>query len=364
MKPNSFWKHVSDQKLGTYIAPVDNKLKNFAALENALGCSPGVERKMSKLEGVGLNKYPQNNNEFKKRVANWLSVDPAMVTLGNGSDELINLIPQVFIEPGDKCVVQTPTFFRVIEAINKTKGLVEVVPAKAERNFSLDGAYFSQMERRVKKCRPGLIWLCSPNNPTGEVIDPKFIDFIAGKTKALVVVDEAYQEIYDPENKFSAVRLLGKHNNLLVTKTFSKAFGLAGIRVGLAIGNKKIIEPLEKWRLNFPISTLSLLAAEAALEDVSFLDRVHKHFMTEREFLFNEMAKIPGLERGGESKTNVFILRHVKTRLFDLLLKQGILVANFNAMNGLENQGFCRVTIKTRPENEKLLMALRKISEK
>jgi histidinol-phosphate aminotransferase len=277
------------------------------------------------------------------------------VVAGNGSDQLINLIAEVFLRPKVTCLVQIPTFFRIIDVVRERKARLITVSTIGD-NFCL------KTEKLIKQLNPQVVWFCSPNNPTGETIDPKFIARIAKKTKGLVIVDEAYQEIFDPENKFSAVKLIKKHENILVTKSFSKAFGLAGIRVGMCIANRKTAEVLEKNQLNFPISTASQQIAEKALDDILFLNKVHDHFEKERKFLFSEIDKLSNLERGGNSKTNIFILRHKKKNLFDLLLKENIQVADFNQMKGLEDQGFVRITIKNRSENKQLLNTLQKVN--
>ena len=239
--------------------------------------------------------------------------------------------------------------------------MVTVSPTP-EENFSLGENFCLRVEKMIKQLNPQVIWLCSPNNPTGETINPKLVARIAQKTKGLVVVDEAYQEIFDPENKFSAVKLIKEHKNILVTKSFSKAFGLAGIRVGMCIANSKIAKALESNQLNFPISTSSERAAISALDDSDFLNKVHDHFEKERKFLFSEIDKLSNLERGGNSKTNIFILKHKKKSIFNLFLKENIMVADFNKMNGLEDQGFARITIKNHFENIQLLNVLRKTS--
>ena len=329
MQPNSFWQNLVNQNIGTYVpkAAHGQNLINFAPLENALGCSPKINTLT-----LPLHVYPGAEiAELKTKIANWLKVTPDMIILGAGSDDLINLIPQVFLEPGEKVFVKTPTFFRILEAVHRVKGQLVNNPESAK-----------------------LIWLCDPNNPTGEVINNKNIN-----TDKLTIIDEAYQEIFDPDNKQSAIKLLDKFPNLLVTKTFSKAFGLAGIRVGFAVGNPKLISALSKWQTNFPISSVSAQIAQMALDDLGFLNFVHNHFKAEREYIFRDFENI----EYSQSQTNVFIARHKKAKLFDLLLKEGILTADFNQMNGLEGQGFVRVTIKNRKENELLVAALKKLDK-
>lgn len=353
MKPNSFWNHTVAQNLGTYVPAIggSKKFLNFSALENVYSENP-------------LKSYPgQELEKLKRKIARWLEIKPDMVLLANGSDELINLIPQVFLEPGEKVVVQIPTFFRILESVHKMKGDLITVGATQENGIALDENFVLDLERTIRSAGPKIVWLCTPNNPTGVVMDVNLIDRIAYKTTALLIVDEAYQEIFDPENKQSAIHLIDKHPNILVTKSFSKAFGLAGIRVGFAIGNKKVIDILKKWQLNFPISTSSAQIASKALENINGLKRIAKNISIERKFLFEQMSKLGKLQLGGKSETNVFILRHRNKNLFELLLKEGIVSANFNSMNGLENQGFVRITIKTHEENMLLIEALRKINK-
>jgi histidinol-phosphate aminotransferase len=305
-----------------------------------------------------VGNYPEKHAaSLKKKIAGWLSVESDQVVVGNGSDQIVDLIAKVFLGQKVTCLVQVPTFFRIIDVVRQSHAKLITV-STIEDNFCL------KTEKLIKRLNPQVVWLCSPNNPTGETIDSRFIARIAKKTKGLVIVDEAYQEIFDPQNKFSAVRLIKRHKNVLVTKSFSKAFDLAEIRVGMAIAHKNIAGALEKNQLNFPISMASQQTAEKALDDIKSLKNVHRYFEKERKFLFSNIDKLSNLERCGNSKTNIFILRHKRLNLFDLLLKENIETADFNKMNGLESQGFVRITIKNHPENIQLLNTLQKVSAK
>ncbi|MBI3385896.1 aminotransferase class I/II-fold pyridoxal phosphate-dependent enzyme [Candidatus Gottesmanbacteria bacterium] len=360
MKPNSFWQHAIARKPATYIPDHNVSVRhNFAALENDFGVSPAVTKALKTIHKLPLNHYPDRNAEaLRTKIAHWLELTPDMIVLGNGSDELISLIAEVFVEPGSSVVVQTATFFRIIEAVQKMKGVITAVAAQKDRRFALDMQFADEIIRVARKSHATVVWLCTPNNPTGVVMDLSLIDRIAGSTKALVVVDEAYQELWDPQNKKSAVTLLAKHENLIVTKTFSKAFGLAAIRVGMMLGNPDLISAIDAWRLNFPLSSVSLRIAEAALDDTNHLVRIHRNVLREREFLFSHIAKLPMLELGAVSKTNVFLLRHKTKNLHELLLKQGVMTADFNHMNGVERMRFVRITVKRRKENRALIQAL------
>ncbi len=363
MKPNSFVTHFLSHKPASYI-PAASSVPvryNFAALENDFGISPKVKAMWQTLDPTILNHYPQRDaGELKLVIASWLGITPKMVAIGNGSDELISHIASTFVEPGQAVVIQTPTFFRIIEAVHKMKARVIEISANQENAFALDRALCRRIIAEVKKNRAAVIWLCTPNNPTGAVLDRKHIAWILTHTKTIVVVDEAYQELWDPQNRQSAVRLLKSHKNLIVTKTCSKAFGLAGARVGMLLAHPEIIETIDAWRLNFPISSVSLALAVAALKNTTHLVRLSKKVATERAWLFSGIRKLPDLEIGAESQTNVFLLRHKTKNIHALLLHEGILTADFNRMNGLEGMHFVRITVKQHKENLVLIKALKK----
>ncbi|MEK7532905.1 MAG: aminotransferase class I/II-fold pyridoxal phosphate-dependent enzyme [Patescibacteria group bacterium] len=363
MKPTSFVKHFLSHKPASYIPaasamPVHH---NFAALENDFGISPFVAKAWRLLDPKFLTHYPDRNAKaLKNAVAAWLAVKPSMIALGNGSDELISLIAQTFVEPEHAVVIQTPTFFRIIEAVHKVKGLVIEVAADRTIGFALDRDICRRIIDAANEHHASVIWLCTPDNPTGAVLDRKHIAWILTHTKALVVVDEAYQELCDPRNRQSAIHLLRSHKNLIVTRTFSKAFGLAGARVGMLIAQPEVIETIDAWRLNFPVSHVSLVLAEAALKDTRHLIRIQKMVAKERAWLFRAIRKLPDLEIGASSHTNVFLLRHKTKNIHALLLHEGILTADFNRMNGLEHMRFVRITVKQHKENLALISALTK----
>ncbi len=361
MKFNSFVRHFLTHKPASYI-PTDSGVlirHNFAALENDFGMSPNVTKAWHSLDPAILNHYPERNaTELRSIAARWLDVSPAMITIGNGSDEFITHIADIFIEPDQSVIVQTPTFFRIIEAALKAKAKVIQVPARKERAFALDRPLCVRLASEARRHRAGIIWLCTPNNPTGAVFTLNDIAWLLGNTNALVVVDEAYLELFDPTQRQSAVRLLPTHKNLIVTKTLSKAFGLAGLRVGMLIAHPQVIRIVDDWRLNFPVSSISLSLAASALQDTKHLIRIHREITRERNRLFAAIATLPQLEIGALSKTNVFLLRHKTRNIHALLLAQGIMTADFNRMNGLEGMHFVRITVKRRSENNALITAL------
>lgn len=363
MRLNTFARHHMAHRTASYIPASESRiLHNFAVLENDFGVSPAVRTAWKKLTIKGLPKYPDRNaSDLTNAIARWLHVRPDMVALGNGSDELVSVVTQILVEPGSAVVVQTPTFFRIIEAIEKMKGNVVAVPALPQRNFALDMDMAGRLVQAASAHRAALLWVCSPDNPTGVPMNVSVLRWILTHTAATVIVDEAYEELADPENKNTAVRLLSDHPNLIVTKTFSKAFGLAGLRVGMMIGKPEIIRVVDSWRLNFPVSSISLALAAAALSDIHHLQLIHEKVVRQRKRIEVAVRKIPSLELGGQSQTNVIILRHKTGNLHRLLLKHGIMTADFNRMNGLEGMRFVRITVKRPAETSALIRTLKQI---
>ncbi len=207
-----------------------------------------------------------------------------------------------------------------------------------------------------------LIWLCSPNNPTGQIIKPNLIEKVVKKSKAFVVLDQAFNQINSRHGLDSNLKLAIKNRNLIVLQSLSKIWGLAGLRVGWAIGHPETIKILEKFRLPFNIASISQKLAIAALSDGKHLKKVNKFIIKERVFIENELRKLPNFEICSGSKTLFFLLRHKSKDLFELLLKRNILTADFRQANGLKGMGFVRITIRTRKENELLLKVLKQIN--
>lgn len=352
---------LKNQPKGNIPKHIKNVL-DFCSLTNVLGFSPKVKRAIKSIDFALINQYGDRSaTGLKKKISKWLSIPVECISLSNGSDEMIDLLPRIFMNPNDVVISQAPTFFRVIESSLKIGIKPVLVTAEEKNRFRLNDAFIKKIISSIKKHNPKLVWLCTPCNPTGVTISLDNIRRIALSTKGIILVDEAYQELCDPENKQSAIQLLPKHKNILVLKSFSKGFGLAGIRIGFIVGSRNIIDIVEKVRLNFNISVFSQKIAEAALDNLSFLKKCSNFFKEERALLFSEIKKLTKIVIGADSKINVFILKHKTKDIFEELLQHGILTADFRQANGLEKKGYVRITIKARKENGILLKALREI---
>ena len=199
---NSLTKFFLKNQPKGYIPKHTKNVLDFSFLVNVLGFSPKVKKAIDEIDFSLINQYgDRSSTDLKKKISRWLSVPIDNISLGNGSDELIDLIPRAFVNPGDPVISQTPTFFRVIEGSLKMKAKMVLVKAEEGRGFRLDRKFAEKMILAIKKFQPKLVWLCTPCNPSGEVIAWELIEKIATVTKGAVIVDEVYQEFFDPENK-------------------------------------------------------------------------------------------------------------------------------------------------------------------
>jgi histidinol-phosphate aminotransferase len=297
-------------------------------------------------------------------ISEWLNVDPDSITLGrNGSTEIINLIPDIFMRQNGVCLVIPPTYFGLFEVlVNSGRQIIEI-PAKPETGFAFNDKLLQQIICKSKKVKPSLIWVCSPNNPTGTVMPSDRIKTLSQyNPQSLIVVDEAYHEYIDPANTHSAVRLIDNFPNILVTKTFSKAFGLSEIRIGVAIGNPAIINTINSQNQRPQIEPLYLSKAILALHDLKHLFVTQNKMQVELDWFYKHLSNLPNIEAGAKSETGVIILRHKYQNLWRTLSEIGIKSMDCSNLNGLEDQGYIRIGLQTHELNKKFVHVLRHIN--
>jgi histidinol-phosphate aminotransferase len=296
------------------------------------------------LSAVKTNRYPDPEaRELRELVAGRFGVKTGNILQGNGSDELISYLIMTF---GGPVLFPVPTF-SMYGIISRALG-ERAVSVSLDREFDLD---LEKMMRAVRTERPKLIFLSSPNNPTGNCFSTGKILKLIEASKGIVVVDEAYQP-FASERGF--LPFLKDYRNLVILRTLSK-IGLAALRLGFLIADPKIIGEVNKVRLPFNVNSLSQELAVVALRDKRGANAVIRTVVSERERLLGEMERIEGVTPY-PSKAN-FILFRVKDpdRLYLGLLKRGVLVRNMN--DGI--RGCLRVTVGAPTENTAFLKALR-----
>ena len=297
-----------------------------------------------------LNSYPDSGCFLlRKGLSQKFAVEPGQVIVGHGSNYLIELISRCVLNPGDEGMTCDPSFPFYGRAIKGALGSHKPVPL---RNFKVD------VEDLLKTLsdRTRLIFLGSPNNPTGKIIPfselKRFMDRLS--PDVLLVLDEAYFDFIDSTEAGSGLELLRDHQNLVVLRTFSKIYGLAGLRIGYGITHAPIIQSLMKLYLPFTVGTLAQAAALAFLEEKDFLDEVRKINGEGKKYLYKALDDL-GLEFV-PTEANFILIRVGKaTRVYEGLLRKGIIVRD---MTPWKLPDHIRVTISLPENNERFMKEL------
>ena len=300
-----------------------------------------------------LNRYPDPYQKVLKSSISMLKeAKTENIFLGNGSDEIIDLCFRIFCIPGkDMALTFSPTYgmYEVSAAVND----ISMVKLPLDKDFQIN---IREVEPYLKQKTLKLIFICSPNNPTGNSMRTEDIEFIIENFKGIVVIDEAYNDFSE---KPSFRLMTGRYPNLIVLQTFSKAFGLAAARIGMAFTSPPIVHYFNKMKPPYNISSINQKAALKRLMETALMKEQVKRIITEREKLIISLKKMSIIEKVFPSDSN-FLL--VKTRNADIiysrLVENKIIVRNRNKMV----EGCIRITIGTRNENVKLIKTLSKIN--
>jgi len=299
----------------------------------------------------GMNRYPDPRQaELKQAIGKWLKVVPDRIFAGNGSDEVIDLAIRAYTIPGkDRIITLGPTY-----SMYKVQAEIQDVEVK---EILLDKDFQPDTEKILSEVTPRdkIIFMCSPNNPTGNLMERQKIISLAENFNGLVFVDEAYVD-FAPEG--SVIDLVEKYPNLLVSRTFSKAMGMAGIRLGLGIADTEIIETLSKIKYPYNVNRLTQNAALEALNDLEESREQVRTIIKDRGKLRIRMERLSFVKQIFHSDAN-FLLVEVKDAqtLIKFLRNKGIVIRDRSGV--VENKEFVRITIGTPKQNEQLIVELR-----
>lgn len=309
------------------------------------------ENPLGSTTDVPVNRYPDPYQwAVKAALAPIKGVRPAQIFLGNGSDEAIDLLIRAFCEPGTaEHVVLTPPTYGMYE-VSANVNHVGVKKVPLTPSFALEeAALLANVDAHTK-----LIWLCSPNNPTGNVLDRATMLRIVQAVNCLVVVDEAYID-FAPES--TLLPELDAHPNLVVIQTFSKAWGLAGLRVGMAFGSEELIRVLNKIKPPYNLNLLTQQHLLAALQRVAEKDRMVDELLANREHLRAGLEALLIVERVFPSDSNQLLVRfRDSAAVFRYLLDQKIIVRDRSKVTLCEN--CLRISVGTAEEDARLLAQL------
>ena len=300
-----------------------------------------------------FNRYPDPlQQELKQLLAAVKGVPAENIFLGNGSDEAIGLPYRIFCEPGiDNVVAIAPTYgmYEVCADVNNVE----------YRPVLLDADYRITADKLLGACdaHTKLMWICSPNNPTGNLIDREAIEKVLQMFQGIVIIDEAYSDF---ANARPFRHELASHPNLIVLNTMSKAWGCAAIRLGMAFASKDIIGLFNKVKYPYNVNALTQRQAIDALKDPFAVDKWVSIIKQERTRVMQAFADLPICKKVYPTEANFFLARVTDAQgIYDYLVDRGIIVRNRTRITLCDD--CLRITIGTKSENQELLAALRKL---
>jgi len=329
----------------------EEEIIKLDANENHYGCSPRVSQALSKYPY--LNIYPDSNQtELLESIAQYAGLAPGYLVAGNGSDELIDLLLRLFLDIGDEVIVNVPTFDMYRFSTEVCRG--KVVNVLRDKNFEVDVAAI----KAAVTSRTRIIFVTSPNNPTGTIISEKSILELL-KLGLPLVVDEAYYEF----SGNSVISWVPRYSNLIVLRTFSKWAGLAGLRIGYGAFPLKLADILMKIKPPYSINMAASLAAKISIEEKEYLLGTVKLMIEERARLMSQLKQLSFLEPVPSHANFILIkvLRGDAKYFQDELEKRGILVRYYNSAL-LKN--YFRISVGKPQQTDKIIAALKELGGK
>jgi len=325
-------------KLASNENPVGPSSKALKAIEDSL---PNIHR------------YPDGSGfHLKDAIAEYFNIKPSNIILGNGSNEIIELSVRTFLNPGDEIVFadQSFIFYKLVTQAANCRGVV--VPLK---DFTHD---LERMTEAISE-KTKMIFISNPNNPTGTAVGrgdiERFMDRL--RDDIIVVFDEAYYEYVEREDFPDTVKYVRDGKNVIVLRTFSKIYGLAGLRVGYGFARAELVNFMNRVRQPFNVNSLAQTGAVAALKDKNHLERSREVNRKGKEYLYGEFRRL-GLDYIPTEANFILVRMENGREIYNKLLKKGVIV---RAVDGYKLQNYIRVTIGLPDENERFIEALTEI---
>ena len=351
-------KNLNSEK---YVAGLSLFKQKFAKIklsanESALGPSPKAVKEYIKVS-KNFKRYPDSEGTFlRETIARKFKLDQSRIIIGNGSDQVLELICKAFLNKNDEVIVSKYSFiiYRIYSKLNSAK-----IIYAPENNFT--SSVINILSRVTRKTK--IIFIANPNNPTGTYISKKEILRLRKELRSdiLLVVDDAYFEYMNLKNYECGLKLFSKYKNVIVTRTFSKIYGLAGLRIGWGYASKNIINSLNEIKPPFNVSRPALFAASAAIKDTAWLNKEICHIRKWSKIFYDTFRKL----NISTNKTSVnFLLinfdrvKKTSKQVFNELAKKGILLRQMDVYS-IKNS--LRVTIGNNKENSQLVIQLKKI---
>jgi histidinol-phosphate aminotransferase len=322
----------------------------LASNENPRGIGPRTRAAIDAALAE-IARYPDGNGfELKQALAKRYGVDIGAIVLGNGSNDVLELMALAFLGPG-RAAVFSQHCFAVYPLATQARGARSIVVAAKDYGHDLEA-----MAKAIDD-ETYVVWIANPNNPTGTFAQGQQLEGFLRKVpeRVLVVLDEAYNEYLAPELRADSVKWLKRHPNLVITRTFSKAYGLAGLRVGYALAHPSVADVMNRVRQPFNVNSLALVAATAALDDMEFVARSYAENLRGMKQL-EEGARALHLEFIPSYGNFITIRVGKAAEIYKRLLRRSVIVRPVGGGYGLPEH--LRVTVGTAGENERFLDAL------
>ncbi|MFW6185093.1 MAG: histidinol-phosphate transaminase [Halobacteriota archaeon] len=321
----------------------ESQVIQLASNENPFPPSRKVEEEYKRsLQEV--NRYPHPYyNGLKDALSSYLQVDKKNISVGNGAGDILKYVCDVAVDALDQVTIPLPSF---------TLYAIFAMMRDASINF-IEFPHYNIDASEIPDSK--LLFLCSPNNPTGNTIPLSELEKILKKQSGYVILDEAYAEFCEK----TALGMVDKYDNLIVVRSFSKFFALAGIRIGYAVGNEDIIDAMEKTRPPFCISSVANKVGIAALNSIDYYQGIRDKIIEERERLARRLSQFDFLEVY-PSEANFLLIKVTKEDISQKLGEKGVIVRDLAGLMGLDGR-YIRITIGNEQENDRLVDLLQEL---
>ncbi len=359
------------QALAPYVPgkPINETAREFklsevyklASNENALGPSPRALEAIQK-NLLNLHLYPDSSRyDLRKACANKYGLSEKFFCFGNGSDELIDLLSRIFCAPGEIAITSMGSFAAYKLRVRASRAELIEIPMTQKYSFDLP-AFTDWLQYHPQKDRARLIFIANPNNPTGSYLNQKQIENFLKEMRAfpdvMVVLDEAYDSFVRAEDFPDSVQLLKENKNLIVLKTLSKVYGLAGLRLGMMMAHPEVCDLMNRMRLPFNVNSLAQVAAIAAFDDTEYLNKSRQIVWQGLDYFYHELSQM-GLSYVLSQGNFIFFDTGTNAeKIYQGLLKEGVILrplAPYNMPRHL------RMSVGLSFENEAAIHALKKV---
>lgn len=336
-----------------------SKVFKLASNENPLGPSPKAIEAMTRAIS-GVHRYPDAScYELKQALCQKYGITEDRLTFGNGSNELIDLLIRIFGEPGDTMVTSEGAFIAYQICAQAARVKMEKLPLSNHLGFQIPA--FIERIKDPSQPTPKVVFLANPNNPTGSYINEKdlvgILEVTQGSEETLIVLDEAYNEFVRAKDYPDSIELQKKYPHLVVLRTLSKVYGLAGVRIGWMLAEPEIIDLVNRVRNPFNVNSLAQVAAIAALEDDVFLQKAQTVNWEGLDYFYRELDRL-GLDYWpSEGNFVLFDTGQDSLEVYECLLKQGVIVRPVKGYGLLTH---LRLSVGLPEENKEAIAALEK----